>query len=53
MERRHITLPLTEELAKTLHAGESGTAYRNHLYIQGCRTQKNVRSTGKGRKASL
>ena len=31
MERRHITLPLTEELAKTLHAGDqvllSGTIY--------------------------
>ena len=31
MERRHITLPLTEELAKTLHAGDqvllTGTIY--------------------------
>ncbi len=50
---KHITLPLTEELADTLHAGDHGILDRNHLYIQGCRPQTNVRSTGKGRKASL
>ena len=47
MERRHITLPLTEELAKTLHAGDqvllTGTIY----------TQENVRGSGKRREDSL
>ena len=30
---KHITLPLTEELAKTLHAGDTGTSDRYDLYI--------------------
>ena len=33
MERKKITLPLTRELARTLHAGESGIINRYYLYI--------------------
>ncbi len=39
---KHITLPLTEELAKTLHAGDTGVSDRNHLYIKRRRTQADV-----------
>ena len=30
---KKITLPLTEELAKTLHAGDTGTVNRYNLYL--------------------
>ena len=30
---KHIQLPLTEELAKTLHAGDTVYLNRNYLYF--------------------
>ena len=39
---KHITLPLTEELAKTLHAGDTVYLTENHLYIKRRRTQADV-----------
>lgn len=49
---KHIQLPLTEEVAKTLHAGDS-VYLTGTIYIQGCRAQENVRGSGKRRNASL
>ena len=47
---KHITLPLTEELAKTLHAGDTVYLTGNHLYITDAGHKRMCEALARGEK---